>query len=322
MFMVGNCASAFLSNLGTDFSYMGISHFHLLIATRIFVSLGGGVMASSATAAAASAPHPERIFAIALITYSLFSSLESPLLPMAFIPYGAAGGFLFMAGSALLLLPFSFWLLPPKVIEKAEKEGVWLSLKSAPNRKLALTAMAALLIFEVGQGGVDKLTGLIGEETGLDETAVGWAFFWGSNVGLLGGLLTTWLGDRYGYARPLALGIIMNVVPGVWFMFCDTGTEFAITYTVWSAAYYFVTPYFFAAMARLDNLGRWAVAMEAAWTGGDVIAAWAAGELLEYAGFLSIGGLVLVTGIIALVILMDVGRRLDAKEEASGGRAA
>jgi len=183
IFMVGNCSSAFLANLGTEFFYTGISNFDLLMATRIFVAIGGGITVAAAMAAAASAPHPERIFAIAMITFNLFASLESPLLPMAFIRYGATGGFLFLAGAVPLLLPFFFWLLPPKIQDKdkAEKENVWLSLRSAPNRKLALAAMAALFIYEIGQGGVNIVTGLIGENAGLDPTAVGWAF-WGAQT--------------------------------------------------------------------------------------------------------------------------------------------
>ncbi len=106
IFMVGNCSSAFLANLGTEFFYTGISNFDLLMATRIFVAIGGGITVAAAMAAAASAPHPERIFAIAMITFNLFASLESPLLPMAFIRYGATGGFLFLAGAVPLLLPF------------------------------------------------------------------------------------------------------------------------------------------------------------------------------------------------------------------------
>ena len=324
IFIVGNCASAFIATLETELLCAGTSNFHLLMASRILVAAGGGMMASAATAAAASAPHPERIFAITLITYSLLSSLESPLLPMVFIPYGAAGGFLFLAAAALLLMPFYFWLLPPKTTEKqeAEKENVWLSLRSAPNRKLALTAMAALFIYEIGQGGVDKLTGLIGEEAGLDQMAVGWVFFWGANIGLLGALLPTWLGDRYGYLRPLVVGVVLNVATGVCFVFCESGTEFAIVYTAWSTAYYFVTPYFFAAMARLDHLGRWVVTMEAAWTAGDAIAPWISGELVEFGGYLYIGGLVLVTGVFGLVGLVSVGRRLDAKSSSAEGTTA
>jgi len=145
----------------------------------------------------------------------------------------------------------------------------------------------------------------------------------GSNLGLLAALLPTWFGDRYGFRRPLALGIIIVVASGVWLAFSDSGVEFAIAYTVWSAGYYFVTPYLLAAMARLDNLGRWVVAMEAAWTAGDTIAPWAAGELIEYGGYPYIGGLVLVTGIFGLVVLMDVGRRLDARAStSSAGEAA
>ena len=121
------------------------------------------------------------------------------------------------------------------------------------------------------------------------------------------------MGGRYGYLRPLTLGIIFNVIPGIWFVFCENGTQFFIVYFVWSMGYYFVTPFFFASMAQLDNLGRWAVAMEAAWTAGDALAPWIAGELVEYGGFLYIGALVLVTGIFGLLVLMSVGRSLDAR---------
>jgi MFS family permease len=325
IFMIGNCASAFLANLGTEYFYTGISNFDLLMATRILVAVGGGVMVASAIAAVASAPHPERIFAITMITYNIVSNAESPLLPAVLIPYGATGGYLFLAGSAVLLFPFYFWLLPPKINEKAEKtekENVWLSVKSAPNRRLALTAMAALFIYEIGQGGVNIVLGLIGEDAGLDETTLGWVFFWGVNVGLLAGLVPTWMGDRYGYLRPLVIGIILVVATGAWFAICDDGTEFAITYTLWSAAYYFVTPYVMASMARLDDLGRWVVTMEAAWTAGDAIGPWTAGELVEFGGYLYVGGLVLVTGMIGLVVIVSVGRRLDARTAASSAGVA
>jgi predicted MFS family arabinose efflux permease len=53
--------------------------------------------------------------------------------------------------------------------------------------------------------------------------------------------------------------------------------------------------------------------MEAAWTGGDALGPWIAGELVEYGGYLYVGGLVLVTGLIGLVILVFVTRRLDAR---------
>jgi hypothetical protein len=77
-----------------------------------------------------------------------------------------------------------------------------------------------------------------------------------------------------------------------------------------------------ASMARLDDLGRWVVTMEAAWTAGDAIGPWTAGELVEYGGYLYVGGLVLVTGMIGLVVIVGVGRRLDARAAASSAGVA
>ena len=62
--------------------------------------------------------------------------------------------------------------------------------------------------------------------------------------------------------------------------------------------------------------------MEAAWTAGDAIGPWAAGELVEYGGYLYIGGLVLVTGMIGLVVIVGVGRRLDAGAAVSSAGVA
>lgn len=56
--------------------------------------------------------------------------------------------------------------------------------------------------------------------------------------------------------------------------------------------------------------------MEAAWAGGDALGPWAAGALVEYGGYLSVGGLVLGTGLVGLAILVSVTRRLDVMEAA------
>ena len=44
-------------------------------------------------------------------------------------------------------------------------------------------------------------------------------------MGLVGGLVATWLGDRVGTLRPIVIGIILNVVPAVGYVFCDDGVE-------------------------------------------------------------------------------------------------
>jgi MFS family permease len=183
--------------------------------------------------------------------------------------------------------------------------------------------MLAILIYEIGQGGVYVLTALIGEHAGMDEQAVGNAYFIGSIVGLVGGVAAGWLGSRFGFLWPVVIGISLNVVAAVLYVFCTGATEFTLLYILWSAAYYFITPFLYGALARLDNLGRWAVALDAGWAAGDAIGPGIAGSVLERGRYLHVGGLVLITGLLGLVILASVMRRLDAMgDELPGGKPA
>jgi predicted MFS family arabinose efflux permease len=313
IFIVSNLASAYLANLGTEFLFGSFSVFDGLIATRIVASMGAGVMASAGTAAAASSLNPGRIYAITTITWGLLAAGEGILITLLIGPYGAAGGFIFFSIAAVCLLPFSFWLLPPKRNEQEEAKGesVWLALRSAPNRKLAIYAMLAMFIYEVGQGAVYVLTAKIGGEVGMTPTEVGWAYTWASYLGLLGGAAAAWLGNRAGYLKPVVLAIFFNVVPAVLYIFCESGLQFFVLYTIWSMAYYFLTPYIYDALARLDKLGRWVVALEAAWTAGDAVAPWIGGSIVQYLGYGYISWLVGLTGLFGLVVLVGVMRRLD-----------
>ncbi len=232
-----------------------------------------------------------------------------------------------MAVAALVLLPFSFWLLPPSKVAKQDvekKESIWSVLRSAPNRTLALMAMLAMFIYEIGQGGVYVVSALIGEnQAGMNEAAVATAYFIGSYVGLLGGVVAAWLGSRVGFLWPVVIGIILNITAAGLYVFCTNGTQFTLLYILWSAAYYFVTPFIYGALARLDNLGRWVVAMEACWTAGDATAPAFVGTLVERGGYLHVTWLVLITGLVGLAILVGVMRRLDASSgDRSGGGPA
>ena len=327
IFISGNLASAFLANLDTELFSGPMSNFDVLVVIRAFTSAGGGIMAASATAACASAPNPQRIFAVTGITWALVANLEAPVLALGIIPNGAAGGFFALAVAALVLLPFSFWLLPPRKVAKQDvekKQSIWSVLASAPNRTLALMAMLAMFIYEIGQGGVYVVSALIGEnQAGMNEAAVATAYFIGSYVGLLGGVVAAWLGSRVGFLWPIVIGIILNITAASLYVFCTNGTQFTLLYILWSAAYYFVTPFIYGALARLDNLGRWVVAMEACWTAGDAFAPGIVGTLVERGGYMHVTGLVLITGLVGLAILVGVMRRLDARSgDRSGGGPA
>jgi len=70
-------------------------------------------------------------------------------------------------------------------------------------------------------------------------------------------------------------------------------------------------------MAKLDDLGRWAVAVDAMWWLGDAAGAPAAGMIVERSGFEMLAAFPLCTGVICISIFMKALRRFGGKQEPS-----
>jgi len=144
-----------LASVASAFS----TSWEFLLVMRCIAGMGAGLAGAAGTAAAASARDPARIYAAVTVVWGLAGAAEPTVIPYLTVPFGTTGGFLFIAAVALLAMPLLTGLLPPR--EELEERP---SLLSAPNRTLALVAMAGLFIFEVGQGGVWMFIAQIGEQ--------------------------------------------------------------------------------------------------------------------------------------------------------------
>jgi MFS family permease len=206
-------------------------------------------------------------------------------------------------------MPLFTGLLSPR-----EAPGERPSLFAAPNRTLALVAIAGLFMFEVGQGGVWMFIAQIGEYTGLTEYEVGNVITGSGLAGLIGGVLATWLGGRFGRKWPIVLGLGLNVMAAVGIALTTNSLSYVFFNFLWNAAYYFVVPYLMGAMAAMDDLGRWVVASDGAWTLGDAAGPAVAGALVEWGGHRPLAVLALVGGLSCMFMLLGVLRRFEAGE--------
>jgi predicted MFS family arabinose efflux permease len=280
-----------------------------LLLARGLVGVGSGFVGAAGTAAAASARNPERVFAIAVVGSSLvFNGLPS-VIPFATVPFSSTGGFFLLAGLSLAVAPLFLWLLPAREAHEAKP-----SLLAAPNRILALVAMLALFVFEVGQGAVWTFVAQIGEYTGLGEHATGRGMTVAGLLGLFGGVVAAWLGDRIGYRVPIAIGVGLNTVAAVGLAFTEDPIVYMVLLWLWTAAYTFAVPYLMGALAAMDDLGRWVVASDGVWTLGDAIAPGIAGALVERSGYAPLGSLALITGVTCIVVMVEVMRRFQSSK--------
>jgi predicted MFS family arabinose efflux permease len=207
-----------------------------------------------------------------------------------------------MQGSVAFEQKLSFW----------ERLTERLGLRDAPNARFAIMAMVALFTFEIGQGATQVFLEQFGLRTGLEEIRIGQILGVAAFLGLSGGALAAWLGNRFGNLRPIVVGIGFNALFASTLALGTIPILFAASYLGWNMAYYFLVPYMLGVLAQMDDRGRWVVAADAVWWLGAAPGAAVGGILVEKGGYNTLAILAPVTGIVCVFILIRTISRFNA----------
>ena len=306
LYVMGNVASAYAGSLDA------------LLLARMLAGVGSGLIGAAGTASAASSSAPERVFALITVVHNVLLSAQFKALPYVLAEADPSGGYLLMTGAGVVMMPFFFWLLPPRSNGHAS-ESLATLLLAAPNRRLGVVAILGLFIYEAAQSGVFAFLDQLGIRAGIDKFARGDVLMLTGFVGLVGGVFAFWVGRRIGRIWPILIGMGGNVTAAIGLTLCEGAAEYVALNLLWNAAYNFLSPYVMGALAALDDRGRWAVAGSALWNGGTVPGPWIAGALVERGGYLPLAGLSLFTGAICMAMYTVVLRRLQKQEDAREG---
>ena len=286
--------------------------YSVLVVCRVLLGMGGALVGASGTAAAASSANPERVYALVMVFSSVILAAEPALLEwLALGPHGLSGGLLALAIGTALLMPLLLWLLPPRPTDPVATASPWRQILDAPNRSIAVVAMFALFIYETGQGGIWTYIAELGERSGLEDQSFGNALSVVQLCGLVGSFLAIRIGDRFGSRWPIVIGISVNVGAAVGLGYSRNVALYMFLTVTWYAAYYFVVPYLLGLMAKLDDLGRWAVALDAMWWLGDAAGPPIAGMIVERSGIELLAMFPLSTGVISISIFLRLLRHFS-----------
>jgi predicted MFS family arabinose efflux permease len=304
--------------------------FEVVRITRLLAGFAGGMIGAAGTASAASSLNPQRVFAIIGVSWGLIAAVQLMVLPYLTVPYGAEGGYYGMAAAVVLFLPLMVWLNPPRPHEKMQeskaleqKLSLWerlterLGVRDAPNARFAVLVMVALFTYEIAQGATQVFLEQFGLRAGLEEYRIGEILGVTAFLGLSGGALAAWLGNRFGNLRPIVVGLSFNVAFASTLALGTIPILFAISYLGWNMAYYFLLPYMLGVLAQMDDRGRWAVAADAVWWLGAAPGAAVGGILVEKGGYTALAGLAPITGIVCLLILVWTIRKFNATRRQS-----
>ena len=230
-------------------------------AMRFLAGIGCGGIVSIGFAAIGLTDKPDRNFGILVAFSGVYGAIVLGLMPSLYDYAGMQGLLLFFAAFAALGFTMVGWLPTSDgtVKETAEAE------MSSPVG-LTISALAAMFAYFLAQGIIWTYLFRIAISGGISEGQAAFGLTIAQFAGILGALIPSIVGARFGRAVMLAIAISAGIVPLLFFLYGTiTALSYAIAVCVYNFGFNKTHPYLLATMASFDRSGRvvtFAVAMQ------------------------------------------------------------
>ncbi|WP_438854693.1 MFS transporter [Agromyces sp. M3QZ16-3] len=309
-----------------------------VVAGLIAGGIGAGGAVASSGAALAAFVNPERVAGINGLANRAVITVILAIVPM--IGLAPASVFGVLAAFSLAMLATTAWLpaapiLAPvasAAIADAGAPGAAAASVTAPStgsRRVTIAGLALLVCFALWAVSEDSLWAMAGvmgaEQAALTAEGLGIALSGATAGGILGAILITVVGDRFGRALPLA---ILLAAGGVLKMVESTVTDptaFIVVFIAWNTIYAVAFLYFVSTAAALDADGRWSGPLLAVYLVGSALTPVIGAALVEALGFTGFGivlGIASFALITPVVLVARFSREAQAAETTTDAAAA
>ncbi|MHC4137633.1 MAG: MFS transporter [Planctomycetota bacterium] len=271
-----------------------VDSYAVMLPVRFTVGVGEGVVLAATNATIAVAAGAARVYARCILTTILAASVGYAVCPTAIASWGHRGAHGCVA--VVLLLALLFIARGPHSARTPVRER---------NGGSAIVGwlLGMTLLVTLSDALVWPFAERIGRSLGIEGETLGWLLGGSLAAGLVGAGAAERLGTRFGYVRPLLLGLWGTALAG-WGM-ANAGapaTLFATTVAK-NVTILFFFPYLLGVAAAVDRTGRTAAAVTGTMPLGVAAGPWLGGLVVEAAGFSALGwgglgGALLATGIL------------------------
>lgn len=301
--------SLLLMGLGTGLATVADSFVTLTLAMMV-TALGGGAAYSLALTILSDDPRAEQVFGYSVAAQVTFQVAGLLIFPWLSRNFGFTG-VLYSLIILILLALLASRLLPERGLDKEDKKISHAIFSPAP-----LLALLGCFFFFVNVGGYWSYIGLMGTDAGLSEETVSNLLALGVSVGVLGALLASWSGERFGIVTPLvfcALGTIVSilVLSGGF-----SSSQFLASTATYNLVWNLSLTFQYAVVARVDNTGSSVAAAPSFHAAGGAAGPGIAAVLFPTLGFLTVHLLVAVS-VTASLVLLVMALRTSEKEMAN-----
>jgi predicted MFS family arabinose efflux permease len=230
-------------------------------AARFVAGLGCGGIVSIGFAAIGLTDKPDRNFGILVAFSGVYGAAVLGIMPALFESSGMQGLLLFFAAFAALGFPLVRWL------PGSDGSSGQAAASASPfPLSLAALALGAMFAYFLAQGVVWAYLFRIAIAGGVSEGQAAFGLTIAQFAGIVGALVPSIVGARYGRAIMLAIAIAAGILPLLYFLYGSiTALSYAVAVCVYNFGFNKTHPYLLATMASFDGSGRvvtFAVAMQ------------------------------------------------------------
>jgi MFS family permease len=270
-----------------------------LIALRMVAGSGAALALVAGNTAIAASTEPERVYGRMLMILGMASLIVLVVMGYCSERWGARGTYGFQAVWILMLLPL-LWRLPEREqkVDGTARGYVGLPLISG------LLVILTMGLFASGDIAIWSFSGQIAVSLGMDSTQAGWVFGGGSLLAIFGGAAAAMLGDRWGYAMPVALGFLLVAISAIVITSASAPLSFVVSTIAYQGVYMFLLSYIYGAAGKLDPDGRVMVAAAAFALFGASAGPYLAGTLAAWSGYPAIGHYFVVGVTMAMAFML------------------
>jgi predicted MFS family arabinose efflux permease len=257
---------------------VGVPELSVVRALHGFVS--GWIVAVSYAVTAERADF-ERVMAISLVIQLAEGALGFVLIPPLEAKWGAPAIFIVMAAVTAVALPTA--LLCGRSAPRQEAGLAPEPSIPVPHILLGIAILVSLLVFQISRLVINSYILDIGRFFRLGSHEVDTILSIASIAAVIGALLASRYGLRFGYTRPILVPALINALCNVAMVFWGgSAVVFASTNIVGMIALTFMIPYFFGVTSALDRSGRFAAWAAFIAQAGIAVAPWLGARLLQW----------------------------------------
>lgn len=208
---------------------------------------------------------------------------------------------------ALMLIPMSF--LPERDETQPEDDVNQGKIPTLP----AVLIVVGILMWHFCDNSIWGFSERIASKIGMQPDVIGWLLGGGLFVGVIGGLIASSIGTRYGRIWPICVGIAVAVTC----ISVITSTGLIATYTAsiltYIVCFMFISSYIYGLAGELDHHGRVMAAASGAGNIGVALAPLLSGRLIADGGYEVMGKVVISTLLVVMALSVIVGWHVNQK---------